>query len=448
MGGDTASSVISSSGRKVLMIPEIKLAEEESVLEQEFPELSLGLPTISRRGGSSAKAGNRISEGESGVMFGESNDASRQISPDSLEFEADQRRRRNVYRDVLESYNELQRRSENLEEAKSKILSYHPGAWIDEVGGMKLTDYDVPKTTSFLLIGPKGSGKSSLINRISRVFEDDKFAPDRAQVSYNTSLGDGTYFLQEYIIPRGSPSFCVFDTRSLSDDSAQNVEMLKRWMTRGVRHGELVIRDSDSSYLKTRMKYSARQSGYSSSKIRMVNYVIFVINGVSVLKSLYRDDEAKQYTEMVAATFSCPFLSFRDDKPVIVVTHGDLLSLSERVQVRVHLGELLGISPAKQIFDIPESCDRATELAIVDMLRYSLEHADRNLPGKKWFSSKVFTVLLLARIFVLIIIGIAITAAHFHGTRIHHARMHRAPPSNMHIDWHSIRHMWLGSDYD
>lgn len=48
---------------------------------------------------------------------------------------------------------------------------------------MKLSDYNVPSTTSLLLIGPERSGKSSLVNRISRVFDDDKFAPERAQVS-------------------------------------------------------------------------------------------------------------------------------------------------------------------------------------------------------------------------------------------------------------------------
>ena len=42
-----------------------------------------------------------------------------------------------------------------------------------------------------------------------------------------------------------------------------------------------------------------------------------------------------------------------DDKPLLVVTHGDLLSLDERARVRVHLGELLGIPPTTQIFDIP-----------------------------------------------------------------------------------------------
>lgn len=45
--------------------------------------------------------------------------------------------------------------------------------------------------------------------------------------------------------------------------------------------------------------------------------------------------------------------SVSDDKPVVVVTHGDLLSLTDRARIHTYLGELLGIPPAKQIFDIP-----------------------------------------------------------------------------------------------
>lgn len=92
-----------------------------------------------------------------------------------------------------------------------------------------------------------------------------------------------------------------------------------------------------------------------------------------------------------------------------MVTHGDGLSLASRARVCAYLGEVLGIPPTKQIFDIPgdafwmshfnfwcyfmqkfsdilhvfaDTGDSVSELAMMDMLRYSLEHADRNLPLK------------------------------------------------------------------
>lgn len=66
--------------------------------------------------------------------------------------------------------------------------------------------------------------------------------PILAFLSVNSSNGDGTYFLSEYMVPRRSTSFCLYDTRSLSSDPLENTQMVRRWMTKGVRHGELVIR--------------------------------------------------------------------------------------------------------------------------------------------------------------------------------------------------------------
>mgnify|MGYP003366234732 CR=1 FL=1 len=60
----------------------------------------------------------------------------------------------------------------------------------------------------------------------------------------NSSIGDGTFFLHEYMIPRCSSSFCLYDTRSLSDNSPENIKILKHWMEHGVRHGELVVRSA------------------------------------------------------------------------------------------------------------------------------------------------------------------------------------------------------------
>lgn len=137
--------------------------------------------------------------------------------------------------------------------------------------------------------------------------------------------------------------------------------------------------------LKAQLKCKARRCFYSS-QFRAVDFVIFVVNGISVLESMDSDDEMKQqYSQMIASDFNNPLLSFKgtvcetlgclsypfifnlsvnvdvyvfivcisDDKPVVVITHGDLLSLSDRVRVRIYVGELLGVSPTRQIFDIP-----------------------------------------------------------------------------------------------
>uniref|UniRef100_A0A0A9GAG1 Uncharacterized protein n=1 Tax=Arundo donax TaxID=35708 RepID=A0A0A9GAG1_ARUDO len=76
-----------------------------------------------------------------------------------------------------------------------------------------------------------------------------------------------------------------------------------------------------------------------------------------------------------------PFVSIGDDKPVVVVTHGDRLSIQQRAHVQNELAELLGI-PLQQIFDIPGSDDYQTDLAVLDMLRYCIQRAEQNHPIK------------------------------------------------------------------
>ncbi|XP_072070211.1 uncharacterized protein [Arachis hypogaea] len=338
-------------------------------------------------------------------------------------------------------------------------LSYKPGAWIENVGGLQTCDYDVPKTTCLLLVGPGGSGKSSMINRISKVLEDDKFAPARAQVSYNLLTGDGTYFLQEYMIPRHSTSICLCDTRSLSDNSNENENdrVLKSWMTKGVRHGELVVRKTDSRILKKSLKCKARKNGFISSKIRKVNFVIYVVSGLSVLKSM-KDTGARerQYIETIVQTFNSPFLSFKDDKPVLVFTHGDLLSLPDRVRVRAYLGELLGIPPTIQIFDIPDCDDLATESTIIEMLRYSLEHAERNFPRQSKVLGKVDTKFLFCVVLSILVLAVAVVMAYDMLPQPCHVLQQQAcrkkyparlkklkvPEMEFKIDWHKIRYIW------
>ncbi|XP_042459329.1 uncharacterized protein LOC122042979 isoform X2 [Zingiber officinale] len=286
--------------------------------------------------------------------------------------------RRKTYNELLESYSNPPARKATLRETKDLILRHKPGDWIEEVGGTTVGDYEVSDCTTLLLIGPRGSGKSTLINRITRVFEDDQSTPHRAQVSHNLSATLGTCFLQEYMIPRKSKSLCIYDTRSLSSKPSDNVELLQCWMTRGVSHGEMVIRQSDDIVTRNTIKSMVRQGVFSPYKKRVVNFVILVVNGVSILEWIHAKDNG--YVDILLETFKYPFLSFKDNKPALVITHGDELSISQRACVRMYLGELLGIPPVHQIFDIADMKDEDTELAIVDMLRYCIEHADRNLP--------------------------------------------------------------------
>ncbi|PIN00754.1 hypothetical protein CDL12_26738 [Handroanthus impetiginosus] len=44
-------------------------------------------------------------------------------------------------------------------------MSYAPASLAEKAGGMYLSKYDVPNITSLLLMGPKGSGKSSLVKQ-------------------------------------------------------------------------------------------------------------------------------------------------------------------------------------------------------------------------------------------------------------------------------------------
>ncbi|KAH9621470.1 hypothetical protein KSS87_020511 [Heliosperma pusillum] len=341
------------------------------------------------------------------------------IHPNPVEFDACLRRRKISYNEIMRNYDELWTRRECLYQAKNKILSYSPGAWISSAGNKTLQDYVLPKTTSLLLVGPKGSGKSNLVNRISRVFEHDKFASERAQVTYNSYTEEGTSFLQEYMIPRSSPS------------------------------------DSDSPRLKMSLKCKAQQSGTPSKEIKKVNFVVFVVNGLSVLRAMNsHKEEARRYMELVIKTFSCPYISFKDDKPVIVVTHGDLLSLGDRARVRVYLGEKLGVPPAKQIFDIPDNADPLTELTIVDMVKYALEHADKHMPcreSREWMDRSKFSIdkfkyevsfsWIFTLMFLAMLLGIACIAFPMHQSHNHNSLIPESAKSRMSSPYESHDHL-------
>lgn len=155
----------------------------------------------------------------------------------------------------------------------------------------------------------------------------------------NSLIGDGTYFLCEYMFPRDSNSICLYDTRSLPDNSRECDKILKNWMTKGVRNGELVvrfeylvitfppifsnvniyvkfyqfsIRSIDSQRLRKSLKHKGDMKGFFSNKSRKVNFVICVINSLLVLNAMENAGALEdKYIETIVSTFNCPFLSFK-----------------------------------------------------------------------------------------------------------------------------------------
>ncbi|KAL6578872.1 hypothetical protein OROMI_009088 [Orobanche minor] len=266
---------------------------EDSCLDEDFPFLS-SPHTPSRIPLSLQNKDNRVNE-----KNGEVSEESTETSSAAAHFVVSERKRLTIYQEILQSYDELKINSKNLKEAKEKILRYTPGTWTEKVRGLK--------TTCLILVGPSGSGKSSLINRISKVFDDDKFAPERAQVSF--TYRGWNLFPLEFMIPRESNSICLYDTRSFSDNSHENSKMLKNWTTKGVLHGELVVRSSNTQRLRKSLKCKGGKKGFFSSKSRKVNFVICVVNGLSVLNDIARGDLEARHIEAIVSTFNFVIVS-------------------------------------------------------------------------------------------------------------------------------------------
>lgn len=70
-----------------------------------------------------------------------------------------------------------------------------------------------------------------------------------------------------------------------------------------------VNRDSDTALIKANVKAMARQQKTIHCQKRFVNFVIFVVDGVSVLKSMDAKDVG--YNETLVESFNCPYLSFK-----------------------------------------------------------------------------------------------------------------------------------------
>ncbi|KAJ3694460.1 hypothetical protein LUZ60_009940 [Juncus effusus] len=265
-------------------------------------------------------------------------------------------------------------RARTLLDAKDFILRYKPGDLIEEMNGSKAEDYEIPDTTTIVLIGPEGSGKTTLIKRISKLFDSDLFPSDPDQESYNSSeIGGFTVFLKEYKIPkRVSSSICIYDTPGLlTYEKEDNFKMVEHWMNKGVQNRDLRC---DYAMINNNKEKKSQLK-------RKVNYAIFVVDAISVMEYMENNDD-KQYIDLISETFKYPVLSFKGKKPAVVITHGEKLSSLELNSVHDFIRELLCIS-STQIFDISAGLDDYdTELNILRLMHYCIDKADKCLQLK------------------------------------------------------------------
>lgn len=92
-----------------------------------------------------------------------------------------------------------------------------------------------------------------------------------------------------------------------------------------------------------------------------------------------------------------------DENPLLILTHGDMLSTEERLDARLKICERLGVSETYGVYDIvclteygfpAEECDPVTAYSVTEAIYRALLISDRGHSPKKSF--KDWAVLILS----------------------------------------------------
>ncbi|KAG9459515.1 hypothetical protein H6P81_004023 [Aristolochia fimbriata] len=276
---------------------------------------------------------------------------------------------------------------ESLDELRHKLLSYRPGDFWLPAGGIKKEEVDIPAAITILLVGFSGSGKSSLVNLMYSVLGRSGLIPF-AQTSPN-SLGPRTMYLEEHNVLRSTRSgFCLYDSRGLDyQNKRESFAEVTDWLQDGVRHRELCSRPSDTG-LEPPPPLSA--SRYVK---RRVSCPLVVANVADIYRDLIAGDTKP--LEATRELFHLPALRNCDENPILILTHGDTLSAEERLDGRVKICQLLGISETTGAYDIAcitengflvEDLDPVTAYSATEAIYRALITSDRtHLPKKNYW---------------------------------------------------------------
>ncbi|XP_030451474.1 uncharacterized protein LOC115673443 [Syzygium oleosum] len=273
---------------------------------------------------------------------------------------------------------------EGLDEVRQKLFAYRAGDFWVPTGGLSKEEMDIPATNTVLLAGFAGSGKSSLVNLMYSVLGRAGLIPF-AQTSSGKSSSYTTMYLEEHNVVRSLRSgFCVYDSRGFDYGRIDEaLEELSDWMSQGVHHNQLCSRPGDRAFSEDEAEFCPSRSSSKFMK-RRVNCVMVVVNIAEVHKAMKAGD-----FEQLRATkelFSAPALRKCNESPLLILTHGDLLTPEERVEARLKICECLGIPEASGVYDIvclteygflAEEADPITAYSLAEAVYRALLISDR-----------------------------------------------------------------------
>ncbi|GMN52354.1 hypothetical protein TIFTF001_021499 [Ficus carica] len=289
---------------------------------------------------------------------------------------------------------------EGLNELRHKLVMYRSGDFWMPTGGIPKEKTDIPPVVTVLLVGFSGSGKSSLVNLLYCVLGRAGLMPF-AQTSSGKSSNYTSMFLEEHNVIRSLRSgFCVYDSRGFDQDQMrESLEELSSWMNDGIHHNQLCLRSGD--HLLPRDELDVLMARSSSKFVRRrVNCAMVVAN----IAEIYKAYKAGDYKSLKATKeLYCSIAFKKFENPILILTHGDMLTTEERIEGRIKICEWLDISETNGVYDIvclteygfiAEDSDPVSAYALTEAVYRALLISDRSHPPKR--SILDWTMLVLS----------------------------------------------------
>ncbi|KAI3895582.1 hypothetical protein MKW98_025373 [Papaver atlanticum] len=302
--------------------------------------------------------------------------------------------------------------TDGLDDLRHKLLSYKSGDFWLPTGGIKKEEMEISPIITILLVGFSGAGKSSIINLMYSVLGRSGLIPFTQTSGVSSEYT--TMFMEEHNVLRSMRSgFCVYDSRGLDysqlDESLQG---LNNWMVTGIHHHQLCRRPGVEENLTGPIMPST-----SRFIRRRVNCAMVVVNIAETYKALLNGDSKP--LESTKELFYSHSMRKSNENPILIMTHGDKLTVEERIDGRIKICEFLGISETSGTYDIvcltehgilAEESDPITAYALTEAIYRALIFSDRTHSPKTNYKDYFFNILNLIICFIA---GIFTYLAHF-----------------------------------